>query len=276
MTDSVILKFHKIDQRQNFDIAVLSLNRPQKHNAFDEEMIERLEQAFDLIAAKTTCRLLVLQAIGASFSAGADLKWMKKAATLSFDDNVVDAEKLARVFSKLYQLTIPTLAVVQGSAYGGAVGLIACCDIVLALEHVKFSLREVRIGLLPAMILPYLFAKLEPTALQRLGISGEEFDAAEAKRIGLVSELCSATTLSSKVQELINQVLSGAPEAQQRYKRLLRFLTWKNFNWQDMQQDLCQIIAKARVGDEAQKGLAAFFAGEKPYWVQELTEKWTM
>jgi methylglutaconyl-CoA hydratase len=274
MNDPVLIEFQKIDSHHDFELALVSLNRPDKANALNEEMISGLNRAFESAKSRKSCRALILRANGKNFCSGADLAWMKKASTLSYEDNILDAEQLGKVFERLSELPFPTLALVQGSSAGGGLGLVACCDVAIAIDDASFSLKEVRVGLLPAMILPYLLGKMERSALLRLGLTAEVFSAREALRTGLVSMVCSESELSGLVRETMQKVLEGAPKAQGEFKLLLRTLNREKSP--KMQLSCIEAIAKARAGEEGQKGLAAVLAKTKPYWAQKLSDDWTV
>ena len=176
----------KVDER---GVAVVTLNNPEKHNAFDDAIIAQLQAAFDEVAANTAVRAMVLASNGRSFSAGADLGWMKRMAGYSHAENLRDSEALAAMLRRLGSLPMPTIARVQGAAFGGAVGLVSCCDMAVAGPRAAFSLSEVKIGLIPATISPYVIAAIGARAARRYFQTGERFSAAAAERLGLVS-LC--------------------------------------------------------------------------------------
>lgn len=272
MKDFVHLHFEKIDSQQDYEIAHLSLKRPEKANALNEEMILSLQQKLSTVNSRKTCRLCILKAEGKHFSAGADLNWMKKSATMSYEENLKDAEALAKVFELLANLPMVTLACVHGSSAGGALGLIACCDMVLSTETAKFSLKEVRVGLLPAMILPYLLKKTPLSFLLNQGLTGDTFEAEEALRAGLVTQICKEENFSKNLRKHIDKILLGSPEAQSRFKTLVKVLN------EDMplkmQWTCIEAIAKARTSTEGQKGLEATLRKDRPFWVQQLSEHW--
>lgn len=274
MNETVLFEFQKIDSHHDFELAIVSLNRPDKANALNDEMIEGLHHAFETARNRKTCRALILRGKGKNFCSGADLSWMKKSAKLSYEENILDAEKLGKVFERLHELPFPTLALVQGSSAGGGLGLIACCDLAIALDDASFSLKEVRVGLLPAMILPYLLAKMDRSALTRLGITAETFSAKEALHIGLISMTSSAKESEKVLRKTMQDILEGAPGAQGEFKSLMRTLSREKFP--KMQLTCVEAIAKARVGEEGQNGLGAVLTKTKPYWAQKLSDDWTL
>ena len=185
--------------KNNNGIATITLNRPDKHNAFDDTIIEAMTSAFIDIDNDQSIRLMILEANGKNFSAGGDLDWMKRMATYSYEDNLVDARKLANMLHTLNFMTKPTIARVQGAAFGGAVGLVSCCDIAVACNSAFFCLSEVKIGLTPATISPYVIAAIGARAARRYFISAETFSAQRAQQLGLVSETCSIEMLLSLI-----------------------------------------------------------------------------
>ena len=276
VTESVELEFQKIEPKQTLELAILTLNRPEKSNALNKDMIDRLLLNLQRVAERPSCRALILRANGKNFCAGADLAWMKASAELSSKDNLSDVESLAEVFERLHNLDVPVLAVVQGLAYGGALGLIACCDLVIAEEEARFSLREVKIGLIPAMILPYLQKKVQATALKYLSITGATCSAQEAKEMGLITKTCRRQDVTHDVRNLLNELFEGGPQAQVQLKKLFKRLSSKNFEWAGIRADCVKTIAELRASEEGQKGLGSFFNKEKPHWVGKLTESWTL
>lgn len=274
MSSNVICEFQKIDSKQEFELGVITLNRPDKANALNEDMIKELHHALDLVKERKTCRLLILRGEGKHFCSGADLSWMKKSASMSYQDNILDAEHLAKVFEKLFEIPVVSLAIVQGASAGGGLGLMACCDLSIAVEDANFSLKEVRVGLLPAMILPYLMYRMDRTALTRLGLTGEIFSAEEAFRNGLITKLCSSHELSNVLRDMVQHLLEGGPNAQREFKTLLRTLSREKTP--KMQLTCIEAIAKARTSDEGQKGLSAVLAKGKPFWAQKLSDDWNL
>lgn len=248
-------------------LATVTLCRPDKHNAFDEQVIQDLTAAFDNVANDTSVRVMVLASQGKTFSAGADLQWMKKMATYSYEQNLQDAQALARMFHRLYTLPCATVARVQGAAFGGAVGLTACCDMAVAGERASFALSEVKIGLIPSTISPYLVQAMGPRATQRYSMTGERFDAQTALHLGLVSQVVAEEQLDAAVTALINKILANSPNAVRAAKQLVA-----DINGQKIDEQLLQMtsesIAAIRVSAEGQEGLAAFLEKRRPAWLQ--------
>lgn len=190
-------------------VARVTMNRPEVHNAFDDRLIEELTATFERLAADKAVRAVLLGANGRSFSAGADLNWMKRTAGYSEAQNLEDARRLARMLRVLDGMPQPTVALVQGAAYGGGVGLVACCDIAVAVPEAAFSLSEVRLGLLPAAISPYVVAAIGARQARRYFLTAERFDAAEARRIGLVHEVAPREELEVAGERLLAALAGG-------------------------------------------------------------------
>ena len=248
-------------------VATISLNRANVHNAFDDALIA------DLTAALLDCerdegvRAVVLTGVGASFSAGADLNWMRGMAAASEADNLADSLRLATLMRTLNFLAKPTIARVNGSAYGGGVGLVACCDHAIGIDGAKFSLSEVKLGLVPAVISPYVIAAIGLRHARRLFVSGEVFDAAAAAHIGLLHETVAADQLDEAVQRALHFLAKGGPIAQAEAKRLaLRVGGMTPESAEHIDRDNAALIARLRVSDEGQRGLSAFLDKRAPDW----------
>jgi len=248
-------------------VAKVTLNRPEVHNAFNEEVISSLIECFDTINNDDRVRVMVLQASGKSFSAGADLHWMQKMAGYSQAENLADAQQLALMFHKLYHLSKPTIAKIQGSAFGGAVGLVACCDIAIASRMSKFCLSEVKLGLIPATISPYVIQALGPRIAKRLFMTAEVISARRARRIGLVSDTVSEDELTSTVDNIISDLLKNGPQAVSMAKALVDQVAFKPID-DTLLQFTSEQIASARVSDEGQEGLSAFLDKRSASWVK--------
>jgi methylglutaconyl-CoA hydratase len=274
MAPSVLLQFKKITESLPDELAIVSLNRPQAANAFNEDILLQLAQAFHTVKEREACRLLILTGKGKHFSAGADLNWMKEAKNLSYQDNVKGAEILSQMFSALYNLSIPTIAVIRGSVYGGACGLVACCDIALASEESRFALSEVKLGILPAVIFPYLQKKMHRGSLGHFALSGQVFSAQQARDCGLIQKIVPATQLNASLKDEINALLVAGPRAQQAMKKLI--FTLEQPGKQNIQDLCCETIAKIRTEDEAQLGFTAFLNKSKAPWVCELAHDWIL
>jgi methylglutaconyl-CoA hydratase len=248
-------------------VARITLNRPDVHNAFDDALIAELTDTLARIDADAAIRAVILTGNGASFSAGADLNWMRGMAKASEAENRTDSERLAKLMRTLNFLSKPTIARVNGAAYGGGVGLVACCDIAIAADSAKFGLTEVKLGLVPAVISPYVIAAIGGRHARRLFVTGEIFDAAEAARIGLVHQCVAAADLDAAVARALDAVPKGGPVAQREAKLLaLRIggMTVEQAQRTDVEN--AALIARLRVSSEGQEGLGAFLDKRPPQW----------
>jgi methylglutaconyl-CoA hydratase len=247
-------------------IARVALNRPDVHNAFDETLIAELTHAVRTFDADAGIRALVLEARGKSFCAGADLNWMKKIADFSHDENLADANALATMFSALNNMSKPTLARVHGAAYGGGVGLVACCDIAIGTPGAAFALSETRLGLIPAAISPYVIEAIGARAARRYFLSAERFGAEEARRLGLLHELVAESELDAAVDRVVAALLDAGPQAQSEAKLLIRAVAHRPID-QGVIGDTAKRIARVRGTPEGREGVAAFLAKRKATWV---------
>jgi methylglutaconyl-CoA hydratase len=251
-------------------VARITLNRPDIHNAFDDTLIAELTEALARIDADPAVRAVVLTGAGASFSAGANLNWMRDMAKAGEAENRADSERLALLMRTLNFLSKPTIARVNGAAYGGGVGLIACCDIAIAVDIAKFGLTEVKLGLVPAVISPYVIAAIGARHARRLFVTGETFDAAEAARIGLVHATVPAADVDAAVDRALAALSKGGPIAQREAKLLA--LKIGGATRQDAERadvDNAALIARLRVSAEGQEGLAAFLDKRPPQWIRK-------
>lgn len=255
----------EIDSR---GIATLTLDRAERHNAFDDGLIGELLEALQRLASDDSVRVVVLRAAGKSFSAGADLNWMRRMADYDETQNRADAMQLAELMRCLNTLPRVTVARVQGAAFGGGVGLIACCDIALASENARFSLSEVRLGLIPAVISPYVVRAIGERAARRYMLSAERFDAAEARRLGLVHEVVAADHLDTRLEALLDILTQAGPAAQAAAKDLVLAVTGKPIE-SALIEDTASRIAAIRASREGREGVAAFLEKRKPDWVDE-------
>ncbi|HEX5314407.1 MAG TPA: enoyl-CoA hydratase-related protein [Gammaproteobacteria bacterium] len=263
MTDGLLLQ---TDER---GVARLTLNRAEKHNAFDDTLIAELTAKLEALDADEGVRAVVLTGAGATFSAGADLEWMRGMAKASREENRADALRLAKMLSALNFLSKPTLARVNGAAYGGGVGLVACCDIAIGAEGAKFAFSEVKLGLAPATIAPYVVAAIGLRQARRLFVSGEIFDACEAARIGLLHHCVAADALDETVERTLHFLLKGGPAAQQESKALaLRMAGMTREAAERVDADNAALIARLRVSDEGQEGIGAFLDKRKADWLK--------
>jgi methylglutaconyl-CoA hydratase len=248
-------------------VARVRLNNPGKHNAFDDQMIGQLTEAFVAIADNSNVRIMVLGSEGKSFSAGADLEWMKRMASYSYDENLRDASALALMLKTLNEIPQPTIARIQGSAFGGAVGLVSCCDMAVAASAASFSLSEVKIGLVPATISPYVIAAIGQRAARRYFVTAERFDAHRALQLGLVNEVVDAEQLDQEIDRLINTLLANGPAAVTAAKQLVFDVAGKPID-QQLIDATCETIAAIRVSEQGQERLQAFLERRKPQWIK--------
>ncbi len=249
-------------------IATVTLANPQRHNAFDDTIIAELHQAFSELDADPSVRVLVLAAQGKSFSAGADLRWMKRMAGYSYDENLKDAEALANMLRCLNYLSKPTIARVQGAAFGGAVGLVSCCDVAIGTPRASFSLSEVRIGLVPATIGPYVVSAIGQRAARRYFQTAERFDANTALKLGLLSEVVEEDRLDGVIQEIASALLSNGPDAVRAAKQLVFDVSGDAVDDQLVSRT-SQLIAGIRVSPQGQEGLAAFLEKRPAHWTRK-------
>jgi methylglutaconyl-CoA hydratase len=245
------------------------LNRPDKRNAFDDGIIQQLISALEKVNADDNTNIVILRSEGRHFSAGADLGWMRRMADSSRQENLDDSRELARLMNVLNHLSKPVIGLVQGAAFGGAVGLAACCDIVLATEKASFCLSEVRLGLIPAVISPYVVRAIGERQARRYFITAEVFTARQAEHFGLVHDVCEdVAAMDHRCDELLQQLTLNGPEAMQAAKDLVFAVSHKVIG-KDVIDDTAQRIADIRVGAEGQEGLSAFLNKRKANWVPE-------
>lgn len=248
--------------------ATVTLNRPDVHNAFDDKLIALLTRELDALDRNPTVGVVVLAAAGKSFCAGADLKWMRRMAEYSEAENQADAEALAAMMKTLNRLSKPTVAEVQGAAYGGGVGLICCCDIAIASEAAQFSISEVKLGLIPSVISPYVVAVIGERQARRYALGAETFDAIEAKRIGLVHEVTAAEDLQAAVDAMVEALLANGPAAMAETKDQIAGVANRPVDDRLIAAAAAR-IARIRVSDEGCEGVAAFLEKRKPGWARK-------
>ena len=246
-------------------VATVTLARPEVHNAFDEALIAELTRALKALDADPAVRVVVLCGEGRSFCAGADLTWMQRMAGYDHAANLADAGALAAMLAALDRSTKPTIARVHGAAYGGGVGLVACCDIAVAAEDAVFALSEARLGLIPATIGPYVVAAIGRRAARRYFLTAERFGAADALAIGLVHAVVPAAGLDARVRELADQLLAAGPRAQAESKALIRAVAGRPID-DTVIADTVEWIAAVRASPEGREGIAAFLARRPPAW----------
>ncbi|MFY0990611.1 enoyl-CoA hydratase-related protein [Halomonas sp. C05BenzN] len=267
MSDTPSYSRLDLDER---GIAWLTLNRPEVHNAFDDSLIAELNthlERLHVAAGNGEVRAVVLGSEGKSFSAGADLGWMQRMVEYDFDGNLADSRKLAALMHGLDTLPCPTLCRVQGAAFGGAVGLAACCDIVVASEKARFCLSEVKIGLSPAVISPYVQRAIGSRQMRRYALSAEVMDAPAAQALGLVHRVAAHDDLDAAVETMLDTLLAGSPQAQRATKALLAEVA-REPDSKATREHTCRVISELRVSAEGQEGLASFFEKRRPAWTQ--------
>jgi methylglutaconyl-CoA hydratase len=246
--------------------ATVWLNRPECHNAFHEGLITELSRCIGLLSQEAAVRCIVLAGRGRNFCSGADLEWMQQQARADYDANLEDARRLAWMLRTLAQSPKTTIARVHGVALGGGMGLVAACDIAIASREATFGTTEVRLGLTPSTIAPYVIAAIGERAARRYFLSGERFDAGEALRIGLIHEAVDAAALDGRLHGLLESLHSAGPQAQAHCKRLLAALRGHDAFDPQVAEQTARSIAEVRAGAEAREGIAAFFAKRKPSW----------
>jgi len=240
------------------------MNRPELHNAFNAELIDEMIQTFQSFKDE---RLIILSGRGASFCAGADLNWMKAMKNYSKEENFQDSKKLAKMFSTINDCNIPVIGRINGHALGGGVGLVSVCDHVIAVEEALMGFTEVRLGLIPAVISPYCISKIGESSARSWMLSGERFNALEAKRMGLVHDVVAVGgDLDAKVEEIKKRFLAAGPIATKEAKRLVREVVKSLKNSEDY---TCQMISERRISEEGQEGMRALLEKDKPQWMKK-------
>ncbi len=263
MTDSVLCE-------RRSATAWLTLNRPQVHNAFDDTLIAALTDALESVDADPAVLRVVLTGNGSCFSAGADLNWMRGMAGASEEENLADSLRLAKLMRTLQFLSKPTVARVNGAAYGGGVGLVACCDIAIGVDTAKFALSEVKLGLVPAVISPYVVAAIGLREARRLFITGEVFEADTAARIGLLHDVAGGSELDEAIERQLYLLAKAGPQAQREAKQLaLRVGGSDAAQAERIDAANAALIARLRTSDEGQHGLSAFLDKRAPRWVSQ-------
>jgi methylglutaconyl-CoA hydratase len=256
--------FRYLDVRRDGQVEHVTLNRPEIRNAFNEGVITELTWWADAAAADRTLRAVVLAGAGKSFCAGADLEWMRRVAGFSQEQNVDDALEMARMFLTLDRLPVPLIGRIQGAALGGGAGLAAVCDIVVASDDAQFGFTEVKLGLIPAVIAPYVVAKIGRSAARELFLTGARFGAARAQALGLVHAVVPATDLDSSVAGYLGELLTGAPGAVAAAKQLIAEVGRRNAP--DSATICAEAIAARRASPEGKEGIAAFLDKRTPRW----------
>jgi methylglutaconyl-CoA hydratase len=252
--------------------ATLTLNRPEVHNAFDPEMVNALTAELKQLEANERVRAIVITGAGRNFCAGADIEQMKRTAKASREQNIENARATSLMLETLHGLAKPTIACVRGAARGGGVGLVSACDIAIAERGATFRLSEVKLGIIPAMISPFVIGAIGPRQAHRYMISGEEFDAAEAYRIGLLHDICEEPDLNERIGRLLAQLYSSGPNAIAAIKKLIPEVAGATID-SELMETVSQRIATIRATAEAQEGLSAFLEKRKTAWSTPASEK---
>ncbi len=249
-------------------VARVTMTRPEVFNAFNEQMIGELDQAFERLTADPKVRVIVLAGAGKAFSAGADIQWMQRAAQASQEWNLQDARRFAAMLYRIQSCPKPTIARVQGVALGGGVGLTAACDIAVASQDARFAVSEARFGILPAVIGPYVVNAVGSRQARRLALTGSRITATEALALGLVHEVVAPEALDEALERWLSELLANGPQAQAEIKQLLGQLGVGPVT-EEVRELTAQTISRVRVGEEAREGFAAFMAKRPAPWVPQ-------
>lgn len=255
---------------QSKHVATVTLNRPDVRNAFNDEVIAEITQAFIDLGAHEDVRCIVLAAEGSAFCAGADLNWMRRMADYSQDENLADAGKLAELLRVIYECPKPTIASVQGDVYAGGMGLVACCDVAVSVDTAGYCLSEVKLGLIPATISPYVIRALGARASHRYFLTAERFSAQEALRLGFVHEVVSVELLDTKVDEIVQALAKNSPNAIKVCKKLLHDVAFQPISQPLIAQTVAG-IADIRSSPEGKEGVSSFLEKRKPAWLASMT-----
>ncbi len=248
-------------------VARITLTRPEVRNAFNAEVIAQIKSAFEAVGTRDDVRCVVLAAEGSAFCAGADLNWMRRMADYTRDDNLADASELAAMLRAIYECPQPTIARVQGDVYAGGMGLVAACDMAVSVDSAHYCLSEVKLGLIPATISPYVIRAMGARAAHRYFLTAERFSAQEAHRIGLVHEVTSAEVLDVKMNELTQALVSASPNATRVCKKLVQDVAEREIN-DALVRMTVEGIADIRVSSEGKEGVQSFLQKRKPNWLQ--------
>lgn len=248
-------------------VATVWLSRPEIHNAFNEVVIAEMTDVFTKLGNDDNVRIIVLTGKGKSFCAGADLNWMRKMKDFSYEENFDDAYKLFQMMHSVYKCPKPVIAMVNGSAFGGGNGLVSCCDIAVASTEAKFSLSEVRLGLAPAVISPYVFKKIGEGYAREFMLTGERIDAHTAYRIGLINRIVEPEKLRDEVDKLVETLKNAGPQALKMCKEMIHHIA--TADEEAMGRYNAGLIAKLRTSEEGQEGISAFFEKRPPNWMKK-------
>lgn len=253
-----------IELHTDLPVLTIRLNRPEAHNALNGPLLRALTAAFRDVAGRDDVRVVILTGNGRSFCAGADLEMMKAAANSGFAENEADALAILELMQAVDQCPKPVVGRINGAAIGGGIGLVSCCDIAIAADHARFAFTEVRLGIVPAVVSPFVLRKIGPSAARELFLTGERFDAQHARRIGLVHHVVPAADLDACVQERVNELLQGAPGAQADTKALIGQV--HGHAEESVLRDMARLLAERRASDEGQEGMSAFLEKRPPGW----------
>lgn len=256
----------------NNDVARITLDNPTKHNAFDHTIIESLIRAFKDASSNDQVRIILLTANGKHFSAGADLGWMKRMGELDYEQNLADSLRLAKLMHTIDRAGKPVVCRIQGAAFGGALGLICACDIAIASDDARFCLSEVKLGILPAVISPYVIRAMGARQAQRYFMSAEIIPAVVAERLGIVHEQVPSEQLDQRIDDIIAALRQGAPKAQLQSRDLIEAVSQRPIDT-DVIRHTAELIAALRTGDEGREGLGAFLEKRPPLWSAKLDHK---
>ncbi len=246
-------------------VATVTLNRPDMHNSLEEKLIREITRMFDMLGSDPSIRMVLLRANGASFCAGADINWMQRSAGYSKEQNIEEAQNLALMMKTLYDFPKPLVGLVQGAAVGGGVGIVSCCDVVVASDASSFRLSEVKLGIVPAVISPYVVRAIGLRPAQRYFLTAEPFSATEAKNIGLVHEIVPDRMMQAAAAKLIERIMLGGPKAQLASKELLRRVDGSRMD-DELIGYTVEMIARLRSSPEGKEGLSAFLEKRNPVW----------
>ncbi len=247
-------------------VAWVTFNRPEVHNAFNAAMIAELAEVFERLKNDESVRMIVLTGEGQSFCAGADINWMREIIDYSYEQNLQESLHLAEALHRLYTLPKPTVAMVNGTAIGGGNGFLSACDIAVAAEEAQFGLSEVKIGLVPAAISPYVMRKIGESKAREYFLTGKRIPARKAQEIGLVNEVVPRKQLENTVEDLANLLLTSGPEALSSCKELIFRVPLLSL--EEAKEFTARMIANLRISEEGQEGMAAFLEKRKPKWTK--------
>lgn len=260
-----VKNFTSITTKIEEDIIYLTLNRPKVNNALNEQLILEFTEVLKSIEEQNNLRALILKANGSNFCAGADLKWMKEIIDSPKIDHIKDSNKLTKLLEAIYNLPIPTICIITGATYGGGIGILAACDMVIADANCSFCFSEAKLGLIPAVISPYIVEAIGLRQTKRLFLTGEKFDAKQAYHYGLVQRICNSDELHKIESETVQNILACAPLAIKHIKKLFHQENLEQKN-PKLMDTLTELIAKIRISEEAQHGMHSFLSKKKPRW----------